>query len=261
MLIVLSILLIVGGVVNIIHTRNKAKSKILEMKYTQTSRISDALGIVDSMQATAPDYHHYVELKGMLNCDNAPTAPFTERKVAYYENQCSAVGEELRRERDSNGNMRTRRVRTENRLAEEKSSAPFYLKDDSCEMPVYIDAGSFVPSEMELQSGCDRMEQEHSQWMQRHNFCYSATCNGFLGYHLTERVLHLNQPVYVLGELYKRGEQYIIGKSVVDNKPSLLSYKSEDQILMETEKKQKGALLAGIGMIVAGVLLLWFSVS
>lgn len=259
--ILIGILLIAGGAAYAFYMMKKHGGAAVEMQYMRTSTIADAQELIKDMTDSDPDYHHYVELKGMLNCEEEIVAPFTERPAAYYESKSYLVSEETKMDRDANGNMRSRIVKTESQISNEKSSAAVYVKDQSCDTPVYIDVESFG-GDVDLQKGCDRFERKDSDWMRRNQSYYSRwnrSCNAqVIGYHLKENLLNINQPIYVLGEMYLNGGKYYIGKSVVGKKASKLSYKSEDQLVNDT-KNQKlmsaaiggAAVLVGIFMIIS----------
>ena len=137
--VIIAIVLIAGGIAYAAYMFNKSGKAVLEIQYMQTTPIVDAMELIDSMTESDPNYHHYVELKGVLQSEEPVEAPFTERRVAYYKNRCYSVNEETRTERDSNGNTRTRVVKTENEISNENSSTPVFLTDSTCDTRVYID--------------------------------------------------------------------------------------------------------------------------
>lgn len=256
MQIVIGIVLIVAGIGYGIFMFKRNGAKALEIQYMQTTPVAEAISLVDEMTDVDPNYHHYVELKGTLYSETPVTAPFTEREVAFYTNCCYSVSEETYTERDSNGNTRTRTRKKESQISSESSSISVYLKDTSTDQKVYIDVGSFA-DDIDLQQGCDRFESSNSSWMQRHPNFYSnwnhhhGGSTRFLGYRLVEKLLYANQPIYVLGEIYRNGDRVCVGKSVIAKKPSTLTYKSEDQLVNDTKKQKTMSLvIGGIGCLV-----------
>lgn len=260
MQIFIGVFFILIGVVFAIYRFKKNSATVLEIKYTQTTSIADAKDIVENMLSSDPNYHHYVELKGVLNTDEVVVAPFCGRQVAYYENKCYSVTEETKVTHDSNGNARTRVQKSERELSSEKSSTPMYIKDQSCNTPVYVDIGSFGP-DATIQVGCDRFENNNSQWMSSHSHMFSshgAHCGGsrFLGYRLKENILNVNQPLYILGELYMNGDSLYIGRSMVSKKPYKLSFMSEDQLISDIKKGNLVAFVFGSIMLLIGVIII-----
>ena len=73
------------------YIRRKDESSEFRIQSVETSKIADAIDIVDSLSATNSNYRHYVELKVIFT--KKSIAPFTEREVAYYEDVTYAVSE------------------------------------------------------------------------------------------------------------------------------------------------------------------------
>lgn len=260
--ILIGILLAVGGVAYGFYMFRKHAGVAMEMQYMQTSPIRDAQELIQEMSASDPDYHHYVELKGTLFCEEKLMAPFTERPVAYYVSKSYMVSEETKTIRDSNGHMRSKIEKSETLISDEKSSAAVYLKDQSGDIPVYIDVESFG-GDMDLQKGCDRFERRDSEWMQRNQSYYSRwehqTSPRLLGYHLKEELLNVEQPIYVLGEMYQNGGKYYVGKSVIAKKPSKLSYKSEECLVSDTKNKKLYSAMIGGAVTLVGIIMIFTS--
>lgn len=252
--ILIGILLIVGGIVYGFYMFRKNGGLAVEMQYMQTSLIGDVEELIQEMSASDPNYRHYVELKGTLFCEESLTAPFTERPAAYYVSKSYMVSEETRTVRDSKGNVRSKIEKSETLISDEKSSAAIYLKDQSSDTAVYIDVESFGGC-MDLQKGCDRFERRDSEWMQRNQPYYNRWNRQagaqLLGYHLKEELLNVEQPIYILGEMYQNGGKYYIGKSVAAKKPSKLSYKSEEQLISDTKnQKLYSAVIGGVAALI-----------
>lgn len=256
--IIIGALIILAGAAYAIYMWRKTGKRAMEMRYMRTAEIKDICELVDDLMATDPSYRHYVELKGNVQPKEPLTAPYSGRSVAYYEAACSSVCQEERVIRDSKGNTQRRMVKTEQVISNEKSATPFCLRDSSCDIAVTVDAGSFG-NDMDLQSSCDRFESSNSAWSRSNSFRFSPMGGRtqFLGYRLTESSLALNQQVYVLGELYKMGEEYFIGRSTKQNKPSKLSYKSEEQILRETKNQRTMAVVIGIIALAVGLFVIF----
>ena len=105
--------------------------KIVEdAKLTQTSRIVDAIQILDDLGAATPGYRHYCELIGQSQPTGGVTAPYSQRQVAYYDLRCYRI--EVRGGKD-----------VETLVAHEHSIDPFYFRDAASEDKVYVDLDSF----------------------------------------------------------------------------------------------------------------------
>lgn len=337
--VIIGIICIIAGIVFAIVGTLKSNKQTLEMRYMQTSTIADAIDIVESMSMSDPNYHHYVELKGLVQCDERIVGPFCNREVAYYSNTCYSVSQQSSTVRGGGGSQSTT-TKKETVVSSEKSYVPFYMQDASGATRVYIDIESFG-KDVDLQQGCDRFESANSDFSrryqqnttqstypnnlqyersyacadlfgnrlafaggrpphgrppgggrpmgrptgrppmggrppQRHNpgmmggmmggmiaggMMGGAMAGGggtrFLGYRLKEDVLFNRQPIYVLGELYRNGDQYYIGRSVVSKKVSKLSYKSEDQLVSDTSKAKWVSLAVGGIIALAGIVFIF----
>lgn len=255
MKIMLGLLLIAGGVLFAVFQYRKKGARMQETQYMQTSSIKDALEIVNDMSTTDPSYRHYVELKGTLVCDAPLTTPFANRSAAYYTNRCMSVSEQTNVYQDEDGSRRTRVSKSENEISNEQQYAESYLKDGSCATPVYINFESFG-KDIDLMECCDRFEPAGSPWANRFGSRYSHTSfvgSRFLGYRLIEKMFPVNSSVYVLGELLQLGDGYVIEKAQLNNKPSLLSYKSEEQIVQDNKNSQRSSIIIGGVMVLLGI--------
>lgn len=255
--ILLGIIIAAAGVGYAVYMFRKSKKDALEMQYLETTSIADAIDLYENMEAASPNYRHYVELKGVIHSEEPVMAPFSGRSVAYYRSRCYCVNEETRTVKDSNGNVSTKVVKKEELISDEKCPARAYIKDQSSNTPVYIEVDSFG-SDADLQSGCDRFESQDSAWAQRNGGRFDRRFQShsglrFLGYRLKEDIMNLDQPVYVLGELYRNGDRFYIGKSIMEKNASKFSYKSEEELVEDTKKKSLVSLVIGAGAVIIGI--------
>lgn len=256
--ILIGILLIAGGIVFAVFQYRRNGARMQETQYMPTTPVKDALEIVEDMRTTDPGYRHYVELKGNLVCDAPLDTPFAGRAAAYYTNRCLSVSEETSVYHDQEGNRHTRVTKHENEISSERQSADAYLRDGSCETPVFVNFDSFG-GDIDLIECCDRFEPSGSAWASQYGSRYRNPMYGggrFLGYRLIEKVFPANTPVYVLGELLRLGDRYVIEKAHMSRKPSLLSYKSEEQIVQDHKHGQVSAMILGGVAVIAGIFMI-----
>lgn len=162
---------------------------------------------------------------------------------------------------DDKGNRHTQVTKQENELSNEHQSVDAYLRDGSSEVPVYINFESFG-NDVDLVNCCDRFEAADSPWSTRYGSRYSSMMYGggrFLGYHLIEKIFPAGSPVYVLGELLHAGDRYVIEKAHLSKKPSLLSYKSEEQIVQDHKNSQLSSVIIGGALVLIGIAVIIFS--
>lgn len=101
-----------------------------DIKMTQTSRVVDAVAVLEDLGKTQPGYRHYAELIGTAQPTSSVTAPYSQRGVAYYDLRAFRV------ERLGGRDVETL-------VAHEKSIEPFWFTDGSCDTRVYVDLDSF----------------------------------------------------------------------------------------------------------------------
>lgn len=256
--ILIGLVLIAGGIGFAVFQYRRNGARMQETQYMQTTAVKDALEIVEDMMTTDPSYRHYVELKGNLVCNAPLNAPFSNRMAAYYVNRCLSVSEETSVYQDSEGNRRTRTTKHESEISSEKQSADTYIQDGSCQTPVFVNFDSFG-GDIDLIECCDRFEPSGSQWASRYGSRYRSPMYAggrFLGYRLIEKIFPAEGPVYVLGELMHLGDRYVIEKAHASRKPSLLSYKSEEQIVQDHKHGQVSAVIVGGVAVLAGIFMI-----
>lgn len=128
-----------------------AKAQIAQdMKSMQTSRMVDAISILEELGSTSPNYRQYTELVGTTQSTSSVTAPYSKRQVAYYDLRCFRV--------ENIGGQET-----ETLIAHEKSIEPFYFNDGTSEQPVYVDLASF-DSNVILVNSANRIEGPGSEF-------------------------------------------------------------------------------------------------
>lgn len=103
---------------------------VYDIKATKTSRIVDAVEILDELGSISENHRQYCELVGTSEASSGIIAPYSKREVAYYDIRCYRI--------ESKGG-----IETETLIAHETSIDPFYFKDGSCDTPVYVDLKSF----------------------------------------------------------------------------------------------------------------------
>lgn len=127
------------------------KAKIAEdIKATSTSRMVDAIAILDDLSSTSPGYRQYAELIGTTQASGGIVAPYSKRQVAYYDLRCFKVEHIGGRD-------------VETLIAHEKSIEPFYFNDGTSPQNVYVDLDSFG-NDIVLVNSANRIEGPNSDF-------------------------------------------------------------------------------------------------
>lgn len=254
--ILLPLLLVAGGLFAIAYVRPKMLAHVREMKFMTTTTFGELQNLFGMMQADGlgDTVRHYVEIKGMAHCDAPVRTPFSERDVAYCASTLYAVTQQEEQYRDSSGKIHRRMEKREELLADECSADTLLLKSADSDLRIVLDVASGC--KFDVPETFDRFEPmshlEHYTYFR--DFRYRGP--NLLGYHMKEKTVSPNQPLYVLGEAYQEGAVIHIGRPHDKEKPFIVSTKSEDEMVGQYETHSKMALLGGIAAIVAGILLL-----
>ena len=127
------------------------KAKIAEdIKATSTSRVVDAISILEDLSSTSPGYRQYAELIGTTQASGGIVAPYSKRQVAYYDLRCFKVEHIGGRD-------------VETLIAHEKSIEPFYFNDGTSPQNVYVDLDSFG-NDIVLVNSANRIEGPNSDF-------------------------------------------------------------------------------------------------
>lgn len=248
------VILIAGGAFTIVYLRPKMLNHVREMKFMTTSTLEEVQGVFDMMRADGLEntFRHYVEVKGIICCEQPVHTPFSGKEVAYCSSKLYSVTQNTEYEKDSNGNTRTRTVKKEDLLSDESSSDVLFLKDHSSNLKVALDIKRGC--QFDIPETFDRFEPVRNLEDYRYFRSFQHDRPNLLGYRMKEKTIGLQQSLYVLGEAYKEGDCIHIGKPRDKAKSFIVSTKSEDELVGKYDKYAKIALLGGIGAIFAGIL-------
>ena len=252
-------ILIVLGVFCGIYFPRRIKNKNIEIQFAQTTAISELIAILtENAKAGLEGYRHYVELKGQADKDTLQKAPFSEKEVAYYNADLYQVFEETETFTDSAGSHQ-RLKKSESLMTNQKSTGSIALKDAQSGERVYIDV-SQSGLQFDTLKTLDKFEPVNN--IQKYSFFSSYRYNPMgartLGFRMIENTIPLGLSLYVLGEAYLDGARVNIGRPRDSKKPFIVSVKNEAEIVQGNKTGAKVALILGILLAVAGILVMIF---
>ena len=256
--IIISLLLIGGGLGSIFYLRPKLQNNVTEIKFMQTKAISELKDMFTQMDANGlgNDYREYVELKGTVVSDNLVETPFSNRKVVYCDSKLSQVTEIREQYRDNNGNMQTRIRKHENIISNEKSGQDIAIKDNSSNESVVLEINA-TGCKLDIPKTFDRFEPKGN--LGNYRYFNSFSWNRFgaetIGFKMTEQTIDTNQNLYVIGEAFKVGDTIHIGKPQDSKKPFIITTKSEEDLINSSNQKVMFALIGGIVAILVGIIM------
>jgi len=252
-------ILIVLGIILSVVIPMRMKNKNIEIKFMQTTSIGELKGILtENAAAGLEGYRHYVELKGQADTDTPQKAPFSEKEVSYYNADLFQVYEETRTYTDDKGTHR-RLERKESLMTNQKSTGSIALKDAQSGDKVYIDV-SQSGMQIETVKTLDKFEPVNN--LQQYSFFGSYRYNSMgartLGFRMTEKTISLGQSLYVLGEAWLEGTKVNIGRPMDKKKLFIVSVRNEADIVQGNKTGANVALIFGILLAVAGILIMIF---
>jgi len=251
--------LILGGAALSYFAPKKIKDRNIEIKFMKTTPLEELIAILkENAAAGLEGYRHFVELKGSADSDDPEKAPFSERKVAYYDADLFQVYEEKHTYTDDKGTHQQMKKR-ETLMSNQKSSGPIVLKDSQSIKKAYIDV-SQSGIKLEALKTLDKFEPENNT--KKYNFFssfrYSNMGARTLGFRMVEKTIPVGQSLYVLGEAWLEGLKVKIGKPRDGKKPFIVSVKSETDIIQANNSSARVALIIGIVIAIAGVAIMIF---
>lgn len=254
--ILIPIALIVGGLVAIFYLRKKAQNDVLEIKYMQTKSISELNDMFKQMDETGlgNDYREFVELKGNIVSNSPVTTPFSNRQVAYCNSEVTQVTEIKEQYKDSNGHYQTRVNKVETPISNEKSSQDVSIADSSSQEPVVLEINS-TGCKLDIPKTFDRFEPKSnlSNYRYFNSFSFDRFGADTLGFKMTEKTIENNQNLYVIGEAFRMGNTIHIGKPMDSKKPFIVTTKSEEDLINNSNQKSLFFLIGGIAAIIIGL--------
>jgi hypothetical protein len=252
-------ILVVLGIFCAVYFPMRIKNKNIEIRFAQTTPIKDLIAILtENAKAGLEGYRHYVELKAQTDRNTPQKAPFSEKEVAYYNADLYQVFEETETFTDSTGTHQ-RLKKNESLITNQKSTGSIALKDAQSGEKVYIDV-SQSGLQLDTLKTLDKFEPANN--MQKYSFFNNYRYNPMgartLGFRMVEHTIPLLQSLYVLGEAILAGSQVNIEKPRDNKKPFIVSVKNEADIVQGNKSGAKVALVLGILLAVAGILVMIF---
>jgi hypothetical protein len=253
-------ILIAAGILVSLIIPMKLKNKNLEIKFMQTTPIAELKGILsDNAAAGLSGYRHFVELKGSAGAESEQKAPFSAKNVAYFNADLFQVYEETETTRDDKGVAHQHLVRHESLLTNQKSSGIITIQDAQSGEKVYFDIAQ-SGLQLDTLKTLDKFESADS--MRQYNFFgslkYSLLGAKTLGFRMVENTIPLGQALYAMGDTWLENAKIYMGKPIDEKKPFILSVRSETDIVQSNKTGATVALVFGILLAIAGILIMIF---
>lgn len=252
-------ILIVLGALLAILVPIKTKNKNIEIKFMQTTSIQDLKELLEAnKEAGLEGYRHYVELKGRAKPVEPVKTPFSETDVAYYSADLYQVYEEVKGSNNKSGPSPSVK-KSESLITNDKSSKAIALTDSSSSQEIHI--GLNQPGlQLDALKTYDQFEPLNNSSRDGffRNFRYNPMGARTLGFRMVEKTIPLAQDLYVLGEAWLESDRIKIGKPWDKKLPFIVSVKDKRDIVQSNKSGANVALVFGILLALAGILLIIF---
>lgn len=267
-LIIIGIILVALGVYLAVFQRAKSANVALEIQAQPTKTYDEVKEALDAMQDYDPNYREMVEFKGFADSSQPVITPYSNQKVAYYIAENIQVSETTEEDRDSQGNIKIKTTKHEDKLSEEESNADLLVKDNAGNEIVIETNG--VSGKIDLLTTFDRLDRSNTEAHRRssaYNFrrfnapSYNGTGYRILGYKMVEKTIPLHSAMYVLGEAYMMAGKIYIGPPKDGKSPYIVTTKSEEQMLKSKQSSQTTSLVGGLACAVLGLVLFIFGIA
>jgi hypothetical protein len=253
-------ILIAAGIFVGLFIPRRIKSKNLEIKFMKTTPVAELKGILSDNAAAGLDgYRHFVELKGSAGAESVQKAPFSAKNVAYFSADLYQVYEETETTRDDKGVVSQHLVRNESHMTNQKSSGMITIQDTPSGEKVYFD---IAQSGLQFDTSKTLDKFEPAERMGQYSFFnglkYSPLGAKTLGFRMVENTIPLGQMLYAMGDTWLEGAKILMGKPIDEKKPFILSVRNETDIVSSNKSGATVALVFGILLAIAGILIMIF---
>jgi hypothetical protein len=253
-------ILVAAGIFVGLFIPRRIKNKNLEIRFMQTTPVSELKSILSDNAAAGLDgYRHFVELKGSAGAEPLQKAPYSEKNVAYFNADIYQVYEETETTKDDNGAVHHNLVKHEEHLTNQKSSGMITIQDNQSGEKVYFD---ITQSGLQLDTLKTLDKFEPAEIMGRYSFFgslqYSPMGAKTLGFRMVESTIPVGQALYAMGDAWLEGAKILMGKPIDEKKPFILSVRNETDIVNSNKSGATAALVFGILLAIAGILIMIF---
>ena len=215
------------------------RAEITAIKITETSKIQALKNTgkeVAQELGNSGAWREQVEVKGYVVCDEPLTAQLSERPCVYFHTVINEEYEETKEETDEEGNTSTSTHQGIKTIANNKTQINFFLEDDTGIIEIN-------PNRAESDGLTVFNNFEPNNRIFRGNY-------RIIGYHKTEKIIAVQSYIYVLGEINDSDRQFKISASRDKDKPFIISYKSEAELIDFKQSILKQKLSWGIGLFI-----------
>ena len=253
--------IVIGGIV--LYFRTRSQGMLLELRSTPISPAKDLQDLAGSVAAEigSGGFRRYVSVAGTTQCASPLISELAQKECVYYAMSVEERYEESYTETDSNGRTQHKTRTASTTVSSNTRSVPFEVRDESGSVTINPEH-----AKISALKAVDKYEP-HQAGMASLSFGgFSLNLGGsgsrrVLGFHYTESLIPIGEPVYVAGEASDASSKLVIQKPGEKGKPFIVTCGTKEDVVKRRTTGIRimlivGILLAAVGaiLIVAGLL-------
>ena len=251
------VLVIIGGVLWFLMGKKAGKLDLLED--TETSSVKEIIENFTSMTDSfgSGNFSLFTQLKGTAVANSPLESELSKKDCVYYKATVTREYEELKKSKDSEGNITKKWVRKSEEVSTNENTATgFALKDASGE--ILIDMNGSEMHTIKSFSNFEKVNDDNSSGTKISIGGFSMSTGGpnstirTLGYKSEEVSIPLNYQLYVLGDANDRSGKLMVSKSKDKKVPFIVSTKSEDELTSSLGSSVNGLKYSAFACFMTG---------
>ncbi len=228
--------------------------KVLQLKSSKAGKVKDIVQLQKDIATDlgAGSFRDTVEVRGKPEITSQLKGELSGTPCLYYSVSITREYEETYTEKDSDGKSQTRTRRGSDTISSNTRSVPFKVNDGTGSIEVRPEG-----ADVELVKTVDTFEQGDPGGkisFKGFSFQVSSQSSGrrTLGYRYEERILPVDQDVFVFGEATDNGDILRIGRPEKKGL-FLISHRIKDEIVRSAEGSAKGMRIGSIASAILGL--------
>ena len=219
---------------------------------TKTSTADELKDVIQAIQSNLGDadmFREKVELKGVIRSSQPIIAELSEKPCVYVRTRYEERFEETYKDEEENS-YKVRQVSKV--LADNTRTQLFQLEDHTGSITVNPEGAKF-----ELTEVVNRFEpfESHEKVNGRRSFGERRN----FGRQYNEWIVPLGVKVYVLGEISRSANGFVVQKPLQEGYPFLITRRSEESLIQEKRLKARKALNDGVVSLMIAILLIFIA--
>ena len=251
--------MLIVGILFIIATpivllvRASTSKRLLQMQSTETSTVAQ---LEETRAQMAGSFIQRAALAGTVECDQPLAAEFSGTACVAYRTKLEREYEETKWEKDADGHELERTFRGFETVSQNERATSFFLKDATGRIKVVPDGAQLV---ME-RSLSDYRPAGVGAGFSLGSFVLDVASIGLggrrtIGFRYEEWVVPMGHDLYALGEACESGGGLVFRRSSTKGERSILSVKSETELVGSAKTGQTVLLVVSIACAVVGLAL------